>query len=216
MGDINFSLIELSNSTGVDSRTIRHYISIGLLPSPFSRGRSAKYGQIHLDRLRAIKVLQTRSDSNGKPMKLEEIGNYLSNCGPNEIDELLKDWKLEEPQSAREFLEKIAPEFQKISKSRPSHYRTMQSQSLVQSAPLMDQASTQNQSRDAPIDRLIQHLNQVSRRPPRRSRRRENRQVIEIVPGVELHVRGQDHTQLNKYERVCDYIRHILTEGDYE
>ena len=38
----------------------------------------------------------------------------------------------------------------------------MQSQSLVQSAPLMDQASTQNQSRDAPIDRLIQHLNQVS------------------------------------------------------
>ena len=49
-------------------------------------------------------------------MKLEEIGNYLSNCGPNEIDELLKDWKLEEPQSAREFLEKIAPEFQKISK----------------------------------------------------------------------------------------------------
>ena len=55
MGDINFSLIELSNSTGVDSRTIRHYISIGLLPSPFSRGRSAKYGQIHLDRLRPSK-----------------------------------------------------------------------------------------------------------------------------------------------------------------
>ena len=198
MGDINFSLIELSNSTGVDSRTIRHYISIGLLPSPFSRGRSAKYGQIHLDRLRAIKVLQTRSDFNGKPMKLEEIGNYLSNCGPYEIDELLKDWKLEEPQSAREFLEKIAPEFQKISKSRPTHYRTMQSQSLVQSAPLMDQASIQNQSRDAPIDRLIQHLNQVSRRPPRRSRRRKTDKSLKLFPELSFMFAGKIiHNSIN-------------------
>ena len=48
------NLAELSEETGVSPRTIRYYISRGLLPGPNQAGRSASYGREHLERLRAI------------------------------------------------------------------------------------------------------------------------------------------------------------------
>jgi len=53
-----FSLGELAERAGVTPRTIRYYISNGLLPGPASRGPKATYGRGHLDRLRLIKRLQ--------------------------------------------------------------------------------------------------------------------------------------------------------------
>ena len=53
-----FSLGELAEQAGVTPRTIRYYISNGLLPGPASRGPKATYGRGHLDRLRLIKRLQ--------------------------------------------------------------------------------------------------------------------------------------------------------------
>lgn len=52
--DKTFSLQELADAAGVTPRTIRLYISEGLLPSP-GLGRDARYTQVHLDRLALIK-----------------------------------------------------------------------------------------------------------------------------------------------------------------
>src|SRR5215472_5260024 len=51
------SLDALAERVGVPMRTIRFYISQGLLPGPGSRGKSATYGEAHVIRLRLIRRL---------------------------------------------------------------------------------------------------------------------------------------------------------------
>ena len=53
-----FTIQELAEETGVAVRTIRSYIGKGLMPGSGTRGRGARYGAHHLDRIRAIHVLK--------------------------------------------------------------------------------------------------------------------------------------------------------------
>ena len=53
-----YSLAELADLAGVTPRTVRYYVSQGLLPSPGTSGPGAKYDDGHLDRLRLIRKLQ--------------------------------------------------------------------------------------------------------------------------------------------------------------
>lgn len=50
----SFSLSELSDEAGIPARTVRFYISRGLLPGPEGAGRGARYGKAHLERLLEI------------------------------------------------------------------------------------------------------------------------------------------------------------------
>lgn len=54
-----FSIAELEAATGVSPRTIRFYISEGLLNPAYGRGSSAQYDGDHLLRLRYIQMLKT-------------------------------------------------------------------------------------------------------------------------------------------------------------
>jgi len=63
-----FSLNELAEETGIPARTVRFYISRGLLPGPAGAGRGATYGRAHLERLREILQLQREG------LTLAEIG----------------------------------------------------------------------------------------------------------------------------------------------
>lgn len=47
--------IDALESEGFSRRTIRYYISIGVLPHAHGRGRSAYYTTVHLDILQAIR-----------------------------------------------------------------------------------------------------------------------------------------------------------------
>jgi len=51
-------LDELAERAGVPARTIRLYITQGLLPGPLRAGRNAAYGAEHLEALATIKELQ--------------------------------------------------------------------------------------------------------------------------------------------------------------
>jgi DNA-binding transcriptional MerR regulator len=53
-----YSLTELADLAGVTPRTVRYYMSQGLLPSPGASGPGAKYDDAHLGRLRVIRRLQ--------------------------------------------------------------------------------------------------------------------------------------------------------------
>jgi DNA-binding transcriptional MerR regulator len=53
-----YTLTELADLAGVTARTIRYYISQGLLAVDAGPGPGPKYGDIHLARLRLIKRLQ--------------------------------------------------------------------------------------------------------------------------------------------------------------
>jgi DNA-binding transcriptional MerR regulator len=62
----------LAAAAGVTTRTIRFYQSEGLLPAPVRRGREARYGPDHLDRLRLITELARRG------LRLSAIGELLT------------------------------------------------------------------------------------------------------------------------------------------
>ena len=53
-----YSLAELANQAGISPRTVRFYISRGLLPGPVKAGRYAAYTHKHLARLKKVKNLQ--------------------------------------------------------------------------------------------------------------------------------------------------------------
>jgi DNA-binding transcriptional MerR regulator len=53
-----YTIGELATLAGVTPRTIRYYVSIGLLPSPGQAGPGTRYGEGHLARMRLIRRLQ--------------------------------------------------------------------------------------------------------------------------------------------------------------
>ena len=55
-----WSLAELAVESGLSPRTIRYYISRGLMRGPEMAGRGAVYGEEHLARLRKIRELQVQ------------------------------------------------------------------------------------------------------------------------------------------------------------
>lgn len=54
------TLAELADAAGIPARTIRFYISRGLLAGPAKAGRGAVYTGAHLERLEKIKDLQAQ------------------------------------------------------------------------------------------------------------------------------------------------------------
>lgn len=64
-------MAELARAAGVSRRTIRYYISRGLMSGPLKAGRNAVYGPEHLERLAEIKRLQEQG------LTLAEIGRVL-------------------------------------------------------------------------------------------------------------------------------------------
>ncbi|WP_426756852.1 MerR family transcriptional regulator [Myxococcus sp. Y35] len=55
-----WKLAELAEAVGVSPRTVRYYVQRGLLPAPPFRGPDTVYGEEHLVRLKAIRVMQAR------------------------------------------------------------------------------------------------------------------------------------------------------------
>jgi len=70
--DNPMKLTELAQRSGIPPRTIRLYITRGLLMGPRRRGRAAAYGPEHLGRLKEIRELQHEGRT------LNEIAQFLA------------------------------------------------------------------------------------------------------------------------------------------
>ena len=77
-----YTLPEFAKLSGVTPRTIRYYISEGLLPSP-GAGPQARYTDEHLDRVRLIRELQRNH------LPLAEIRTQLHRVSHDEVRNLL-------------------------------------------------------------------------------------------------------------------------------
>src|SRR4029078_6396111 len=66
-----YTMADLERETGINARTIRYYITEGLLPAARGRGVGATYGPTHLLRLKAIGLLKKDNTP------LEQIGRRL-------------------------------------------------------------------------------------------------------------------------------------------
>ncbi|MCC6944876.1 MAG: MerR family transcriptional regulator [Thermomicrobiales bacterium] len=78
-----YALGDLERETGVPGRTIRYYISEGLLPPAYGRGPGATYDLGHLARLQMIQTLKNQH------LPLADIRQRLSDMSNNEILALL-------------------------------------------------------------------------------------------------------------------------------
>ena len=74
-----YTLAELEEQTGLKGRTIRYYITQGLLPPAYGRGPSATYDQDHLLRLQAINQMKDER----QPLK--EIKEYLEQLDTDDL-----------------------------------------------------------------------------------------------------------------------------------
>jgi DNA-binding transcriptional MerR regulator len=79
-----YTVDELARVTGVPSRTIRHYQSEKVLPSPAKRGRVAVYREEHVHRLELIARLQDRG------LSLRAIREALRDAEQGRLS--LEDW----------------------------------------------------------------------------------------------------------------------------
>ena len=77
-----WKLAELAAAAGVSPRTVRYYVQRGLLPAPPFKGPDTVYGEDHLVRLKAIRVLQARF------LPLDAIQVELARLSPDELKAL--------------------------------------------------------------------------------------------------------------------------------
>ena len=95
-----YSLTELADLASVTPRTIRYYISQGLLRGPATSGPGAKYDDVDLARLRLIKRLQAEHQP------LAEIRTQLEALGDDAILQL-RDETPAPPDSALDYIRRI-------------------------------------------------------------------------------------------------------------
>jgi DNA-binding transcriptional MerR regulator len=85
--DRKWTLLELAEETGIPARTVRFYISRGLLAGPAGAGRGAAYTREHLERLQRIHALQKRG------MMLSEISLALNGEGEVKLPQPSAWWQ---------------------------------------------------------------------------------------------------------------------------
>jgi len=78
-----YALADLERETGVNGRTIRYYISEGLLPPAYGRGPGATYDVGHLYRLQMIQSMKNSH------LPLADIRQRLNDLSDSEILALL-------------------------------------------------------------------------------------------------------------------------------
>lgn len=177
---------ELAERTGLSIRTIRFYITEGLLPPPHTRGRNSAYTQEALDRLILIQRLKDAH------LPLKEIRDQLDALTPERIHQLAQERNQDLGAQSAEF----SPQFSRVESDSALNYitRILDARSAYRAGePTLSFA----QLAQPPTPPEIQ------KKEPAESWRR-----IEILPGVELHLREPiDPLIQKKLARIVDMVK---------
>lgn len=114
---VRYTLTDLERETGVNARTIRYYISEGLLQPAYGRGPSATYDPDHLLRLQLIQQLKEQR------LSLRDIKERLSHLTPDDIAVMLKVQMQPEADTWRRY--QLHPDFEINVRERQAGERPM-------------------------------------------------------------------------------------------
>ncbi len=114
---IRYTLSDLERETGVPARTIRYYISEGLLQPAYGRGPSATYDPDHLLRLQLINRLKDER------LSLRDIKERLSHLTPEAIAVMLKVQMQPEADTWRRY--DLHPDLEISVRERPGGERSL-------------------------------------------------------------------------------------------
>lgn len=221
MDDDGITLEELSERTGVEARTLRSWVSEGLLSPPFKPGRGARYPTSNADRALAIRALK---DVHG--LSFSEIGRRFMMATEDQI----REWALDAGPttaargSARDYLKQIkarsglpqkrSADVHRVSSSMAAPEQASFEPSLLRSASEARRPSSalDRQADLASIERLILELEKVLNAPAPRRSRGSIWTRISVTPDLELSIRGDlEPRERVLFEQLADQFRAILT-----
>ena len=192
-----FSLQELAGAAGVTPRTVRYYISEGLLPSP-DRGPRAHYDAEQLARLRLIRQLQRNH------LPLAEIRRRLTGLTDADVHEALTTPQAPpRHESALDYVRSVLHEPAQLAyRVAPPAPYALTAAGLRAAAPPASQASMARRMAPAPPP-------QAASVPPDRS----HWERVSLSPDVELHIRRPLTRGHNRaVSRLIGLARDILEE----
>jgi len=184
--DAGYAITDLASLAGVTPRTIRYYVSVGLIPAPDQAGRAARYSEDHLRRIRLIRRLQEQH------LPLAEIRSRLSSLTDDDVASALTAPEPEPTGSALDYIRSIA--------SRP--------------APRAAEASTIWHTEDAAAPAIARPLPAPAPSPAYATKPiAAVWERIPLAPDVELHVRRPlSRTAHKRVERIINIAREILED----
>jgi DNA-binding transcriptional MerR regulator len=188
-----YTVTQLADVAGVTPRTVRYYITQGLIPAPGSAGPGPKYTDADLARLRTIKRLQREHQP------LAEIRAQLAKLDDATILVLAEATAPEPPQeSALDYIRRVTGGHRVA--ERPASLLKR-----IESAPYAAKAEP-TFAPTAPAAPALE-----SPAEPRLERSQWER--IEVAPDVELHVRRPLARQTaRRVDRIISIARDLLEE----
>ncbi len=218
MREEQLTLEELSERSGIEPRTLRSWVSEGLLSPPLKVGRGARYPARNAYRALAVRVLK---DVHG--LSLSEIGRHFLMA----TEEQIRAWAIEAgptvaPRgSAREYLSRIRMDrpaadagpasADHAGKAPDSHSREEASRQKLRGVPPLRSGRRADHAR---IEQLIFYLGKALKaRAPKRSRGTLWTR-ISVTPDFEISIRGDlEARDQILFEQLADQLRAILTGG---
>lgn len=182
--DAVYTLTELADLAAVTPRTVRYYLSQGLLPRVGAPGPGAKYDDSHLARLRLIRRLQREHQP------LAEIRRRLETLDDTTIAAIAAEPSPPPPpDSALDYIRRVTAPAQT---SRALYVREAPPLAAVE-------ASTSPE------------LSQENPAPPRLERSQWER--VDLAPDIELHIRRPlPRSTAKRVDRLIEIARDLLEE----
>ena len=189
-----YALTELADLAGVTPRTVRFYLSQGLLPSPGATGPGVKYGEEHLDRLRLIRRLQREH------LPLAEIRNRLSRLDGDDVARAVRlaDEPGTEPvdpaDTALDYVRRL------LGPAGGHTTPSLMRRAMAAEVPAPAYLTVPDASVSPPV-------------APTQSIERSQWERIALTPDIELHVRRPlSRPQSRKVDRLVSIARELLEE----
>jgi len=216
-----YSIEQLAKLTGFTRRNIRSYVQQGLIDSPGSVGRNARYGRKHLMRLQAIRTLREAHN-----LPLADIRARMLFADPQEVEDLAAQ--------AGESGSPVPPDSDGSEGSALEYLESLKWPSAQQenlgSEVAMDDAGIEGQylskrmiqsgptspARSSPVDRLLRNIERLGDgKPIARKSKGEQWVRIPVTPDIEITVRGASSPeQVARLEAIADRLRVLLMEEE--
>ena len=199
----SYDLSELADRAQVTTRTVRYYISQGLLPAAEGRGPSARYEEAHLSRLLLIRQLQRQH------LPLAEIRRQLLELSATDVRRLLKSHsEVGRPSSALDYIRSLG-----AARVGPSASVSMlagnPSQPIPEFSPVHPMEVPPPAAPMPPPE-----WKAPDRPPPRGSPDRSSWERIHLSPDIELHVRRPlTRDQNRQLDLLVAFAHQLLSEG---
>ena len=188
-----YTLADLAKLADVTPRTVRYYITQGLLPSPDAQGPQTRYTDEHLERLLAIKRLQAQD------IPLAKIRARLRTTAPDDMSTIASSPTPTAPapavaESALDYIRDV------LGDAPIAHRRAARAAGSMPAAAPLPAAAPPTAAAPAAS-------------PPPPGDERSQWERITLDPDVELHVRRPLSRQQNKrVERLIRIVRELFKE----